>query len=366
MALEGNLKDFGLPDIFQLISIQQKTGVLELVAPNEKASIRFQNGDIVHVASSNFGSMTSLLQHYLVINEKISRQDARRIEETAKSSNMRFEKALVTGRHLSSDELQDAVLHIMEETIYDLFTWQEASYSFSAGKTSYIPSFPAVAIRSDGLLMEGMRRIDEWPQIIKLIPDLNIVFDKNPEEKININDFPPDEARVYLSCDGQTLVKKIVGASAVGRYRTYESLTNLIRANLIIKVEKTRSKSAPKREWEIKKYVIAAIHYLFTFIFPVIILILILIARLIYLNIAETTAPTGNPTVKIADEHNQSQLRQTLTMYYLIHNRFPEFLNELELEGIATPDAVKRYEKKWVYQAKQNGSQYELKVKKAE
>ena len=30
MALEGTLKDFALPDIFQLIGLQKKTGVLYL------------------------------------------------------------------------------------------------------------------------------------------------------------------------------------------------------------------------------------------------------------------------------------------------------------------------------------------------
>jgi len=30
MALEGTIKDFGLPDIFQLIGLQRKTGMLAL------------------------------------------------------------------------------------------------------------------------------------------------------------------------------------------------------------------------------------------------------------------------------------------------------------------------------------------------
>ena len=34
MALQGTIKDFGLPDIFQLIGLQRKTGILSLT--NEK------------------------------------------------------------------------------------------------------------------------------------------------------------------------------------------------------------------------------------------------------------------------------------------------------------------------------------------
>ena len=37
MALEGTIRDFGLPDIFQLIGLQRKTGILTL--KNEKDQI---------------------------------------------------------------------------------------------------------------------------------------------------------------------------------------------------------------------------------------------------------------------------------------------------------------------------------------
>lgn len=44
MALEGTIKDFGLPDIFQLIGLQRKTGVLTLRAKNETVTVTFESG----------------------------------------------------------------------------------------------------------------------------------------------------------------------------------------------------------------------------------------------------------------------------------------------------------------------------------
>ena len=55
MALEGTIKDFGLPDIFQLIGLQRKTGILTLkmgdkrtlvvikISMSGKSSTRFQS-----------------------------------------------------------------------------------------------------------------------------------------------------------------------------------------------------------------------------------------------------------------------------------------------------------------------------------
>ena len=190
MALEGKLSDFGLPDILQLISIQQKSGSLELTSSDDQASVRFQNGDIINATCISRGDSTSLLKQSLIQHETLSKDDIRQIEATAKSSNLKFEKALVTGRYMSSDELEETVSQLMEEIIYDLFTWKEASYRFDTSTSAQVPSFPTIIIRADGLLMEGMRRIDEWPEITKILPNPKLCFDHNPEINVKAEELP--------------------------------------------------------------------------------------------------------------------------------------------------------------------------------
>src|SRR4029079_15365839 len=52
VALEGTIKDFGLPDIFQLIGLQRKTGVLTLKSAKETVTVVFENGQVVSADSS--------------------------------------------------------------------------------------------------------------------------------------------------------------------------------------------------------------------------------------------------------------------------------------------------------------------------
>ena len=52
MALAGTLKDFGLPDIFQLIGLQKKTGILHLKNASESATLTFDQGNVVDAESS--------------------------------------------------------------------------------------------------------------------------------------------------------------------------------------------------------------------------------------------------------------------------------------------------------------------------
>lgn len=48
VELRGNLKNFPLPDIIQLIGMGRRTGVLTVVPGGEEASIWFDGGDMVH------------------------------------------------------------------------------------------------------------------------------------------------------------------------------------------------------------------------------------------------------------------------------------------------------------------------------
>src|SRR5512133_1725294 len=52
MALRGNLKDFSLPDVFQLVQLSGKTGVLRIVGPETDGSIWFRDGDVFFAQSN--------------------------------------------------------------------------------------------------------------------------------------------------------------------------------------------------------------------------------------------------------------------------------------------------------------------------
>lgn len=48
MELRGNLKDFGLPDIIQLVAFGRKTGVLQVDCGAGEAALYFEDGNVVH------------------------------------------------------------------------------------------------------------------------------------------------------------------------------------------------------------------------------------------------------------------------------------------------------------------------------
>jgi len=47
VALHGNLQDFGIGEVFQLIGQQRKTGVLEVRGEQGEVELRFDSGGVV-------------------------------------------------------------------------------------------------------------------------------------------------------------------------------------------------------------------------------------------------------------------------------------------------------------------------------
>ena len=50
VALHGNLRDFGIGEVFQLIGQQRKTGVLEVRGQQGEVELRFDAGGVVSAA----------------------------------------------------------------------------------------------------------------------------------------------------------------------------------------------------------------------------------------------------------------------------------------------------------------------------
>src|SRR5256885_15015395 len=72
------------------------------------------------------------------------------------------------------------------ETLYMLFRWKSGTYEFTqedvdAGKSGFEP------IRAESILLEGFRRMDEWPAVRKKIPWNDATFDR-----MKSLDDPPD------------------------------------------------------------------------------------------------------------------------------------------------------------------------------
>ena len=53
MSLEGRLEDLSLPDIFQILNLSRRTGLLTIRRKEGEGLIVFENGQVVYASSYN-------------------------------------------------------------------------------------------------------------------------------------------------------------------------------------------------------------------------------------------------------------------------------------------------------------------------
>ena len=94
-----------------------------------------------------------------------------------------------------------------EESIYDIFLWTEGNFEFVDGE---LPDLKMVPLSLDvtGIIMEGLRRYDEWQRIRLRVPDDNGRFPRSSGPS-NMDELSEREKLIVPYIDGQRTIEEI-------------------------------------------------------------------------------------------------------------------------------------------------------------
>ena len=276
VGLSGDLKTVPLADLLQLISTSGKTGLLSVsrskdgeLAPKESCSgniqkkeIYFLNGNMIYATS--FGSEDELLGKLILRKRKISKADLDRAISHQKLSPKRLGTVLFEMGYLSKEEVMEYLKYQIEEIIYSLFGWDSGGFVFLEGE---LPPADQITtqINTMKMVMEGTRRVDEWNQIQKLLPEDDAVLKVVADPKIKSNQVRVnlDDLQTLVLISGERTVPEILKLSSIGEFLTCKAICNLLSLGL---VEEGGRKELPKPQkedeeilWEmvIKLYVLS-------------------------------------------------------------------------------------------------------------
>jgi hypothetical protein len=176
MALRGNLKDFSLPDVFQLVTFSRKTGVLRIVRRDgAEGSVWFRDGE-VFFASSNWH--TQPLGERRVNSQRITPQALKRALELRSSepeNGRRLGQILVDEAYITEKVLESFVQEQIQDRIFDLMRWDDGDFDFEPMPAA-VEEDIGLAVSIENVVMEGSRRLEEWARIRKKIPSMDVVF----------------------------------------------------------------------------------------------------------------------------------------------------------------------------------------------
>ncbi len=179
MPLQGDLSEFGLADIIQLVDLSKQTGAVHIVSEQDGTQVEgwiyFRSGQVI---SARLGRLPSL------------------------------------------------------EALYTLFTLASGSFIFEEGV-----DLPPRDIQdsNEKLIIEGIRRADEWAYLRDKVPPLNAVMGlvTSPDGSRPEVSLEPEEWRVLTLVDGRNTVAEIADRSGLGEFRTGQIIVRLQGAGLI-------------------------------------------------------------------------------------------------------------------------------------
>ena len=207
MALEGTLSDFSLPDIFQLIGIQHKTGVLTLSCSEATVRVYFRDGLVINADSMRQGT-EDRLGTVLVRTGRITDDQLEDALKTQRETLQQLGHILVSRGYLTAEDLADSLRMQATQVIYRLFRWKEGEYHFD--QDAAVDSTGAFEpLSSESILMEGVRMLDEWPIIESRITSRTMVFKKlHPGGSVEIV-----EDAESIDRDDDSALKALIGGS---------------------------------------------------------------------------------------------------------------------------------------------------------
>jgi CheY-like chemotaxis protein len=170
----GQLSDMAVVDLIQTIEISRKSGVAHIVSGQKRGTIFFRNGKVI---DAECGRLTG------------------------------------------------------EEAIYRLLVWTDGQFEV---EFKNIRRRDVIELSSQGLLMEGMRRVDEWGRLLEQLPPLETVFEVDYKELAERLAEIPDEINGILRLfDGRRSLMHVVDDCDFGDLEALNVISKLYFEGLI-------------------------------------------------------------------------------------------------------------------------------------
>jgi hypothetical protein len=232
MALKGNLRDFSVTQLLNLINLARKTGTLEIEGPSDTAKIVFREGKLAY---GQIGAEDNSLASILRLGNKISQTQFRILREKAASmTDKELGLLLVNAGYLTQDDILSSLQQYFVGIIRRLFTWVEGAFHFD--QDNLLPSDKIlVRIDLENLIVEGSRQLREWEQLQEEIPSLDVAvkFTDRPGVNLKNVNLSVEEWRVVSYVNPKNTIRQIARIVKMNDLEIRRVIFSLLQANLV-------------------------------------------------------------------------------------------------------------------------------------
>jgi Domain of unknown function (DUF4388) len=343
MALEGELKDFNILEVIQLLGQQGKTGVLRVSGLGKKggeAEIFFFDGRITHATSSE-RTTGDLLGERLTKTGIISRGDLQTALRSQKKSGRFLGEVVVEAGMAEEQVVLNALYAQIHELVYEVFRYEAGKFKFDPLSGEAFPKV-SVQLPADEVMLNILKMVDEWPEIEKKAPSPTMVLQKTGTLEEHGIELSEAHDAVYRLVNGSRSVQEIIDMSLMGKFATLEILASLLEGGDIkevgIKRGAPRARVAPRAEvrWQRPAYRGYGLGVAISFILLLVSLFPFKFAFL------WTNHHGGEYSLQgYAEQLREERVKWGRKIFFLEQGRYPESARELVDAGILAEKDLK-------------------------
>jgi DNA-binding response OmpR family regulator len=172
---QGSIQDMAVVDLLQTFEVSRKSGVLHVHNNAHSAKILFREGKII---DAQLGALRG------------------------------------------------------EEAVYRTLIWNDGSFEV---EFTIVKADDIIEVSTQGILMEGMRRVDEWGRLLEQLPPLATVFDVDHAQLLErLNEIPDELNGILKLFDGKRTLLDVVDGSPFEDLSTLSTITKLYFEGLLI------------------------------------------------------------------------------------------------------------------------------------
>jgi hypothetical protein len=197
--MQGKIADFGIPDIFQLVSSQSKSGSLAISGNDRVTIFLFADGKIVDVQPDR-REPRSLLGTMLRDAGLLTDSELTRFLDAQGGAGKKIGELLVEKGKISREVLFRYLTLQIKECLFEALLLTEGEYRFEGFAVRPTP-WSGEPIRPDVLLMEGMQFLDEYPRYREKFPPGAYRVSRRKGERVDPNALTEPERTLWRALD---------------------------------------------------------------------------------------------------------------------------------------------------------------------
>jgi len=240
VPLKGGLEENSLPKLLIYLSEIKATGTLVLANGRIQKKLFIKNGGIVFASSNYEGDR---LGELMLKAGKINVQQFEAASKVVVEQHKRMGGVMVELGFIKPKDLFWGVKYQVQEISCSLFTWTEGEYEFMQGE---LPSTEVIKLHMStaNLIMQGVKRIDDWTRISRGIPQMDAVLTltDNPLKLYQDVSLSAEEKKIISLFDGRRTIKQVFDTSDIGDFEALKAVYVLYTIGILEEADQAKKK----------------------------------------------------------------------------------------------------------------------------